>query len=163
MHVSALVCAVWFIFFAFYTIKYFCGGRPVARICTCLRRLVVFGVGFLAGYRKLSPCCRSPHQSAPFGCIWGNRILTGCRNCNPVAAIRANLRRLVVPFFSEQKCTFSSHFFLKSIEFFVELCYNTFCNSHKKLIGRFLQDVTAPIFLRLFPRHSPVADVFLCN
>ena len=65
--------------------------------------------------------------------------------------------------FSEQKCTFSSHFFLKSIEFFAELCYNTFCNSHKKLIGRFLQDVTAPIFLRLFPRYSPVADVFLCN
>jgi len=44
------------------------GGRPVARICTCLRRLVVFGkIGFLAVYR----------------------------NCHPVAAIRTNLRRLV--------------------------------------------------------------------
>ena len=34
--------------------------------------------------------------------------------------------------------TFLSYFFLKSIEFFAELCYNTFCNSHEKLIGRFL-------------------------
>ena len=93
MRVSALVCAVWLylgsdfssisqlppccrpphqsapfgLFFAFYTIMYLCGGRPVARICTCLRRLVVFGVGFLAVYR----------------------------NCHPVAALRTNLRRLV--------------------------------------------------------------------
>ena len=56
------------LFFCFYTIMYLCGGCPVARICTNLRRLVVFGeIGFLAGYR----------------------------NRHPVAALRTNLRRLV--------------------------------------------------------------------